>query len=65
VEDCSRWGRFLRASEVDKITNQTHFLMTTTQPQLAVAYTAPGQNANNEPMLNVLGMAVGVKIRYD
>jgi hypothetical protein len=39
--------------------------MTTTQPQLAVAYTAPGQNANNEPMLNVLGMAVGVKIRYD
>ncbi len=40
--------------------------MTTTQkPQLAVAYTAPGQNANNAPMLNVLGMAVGVKIQHD
>ena len=41
-------------------------MTTQTAPQqLAVAYTAPGQNANNEPMLNVLGMAVGVKIRAD
>lgn len=39
--------------------------MTTTTPQLGVAYTAPDQNANNAPMLNVLGMPVGVKIRYD
>ena len=38
--------------------------MTTSQPQLAVAYTAPGQNANNAPTLNVLGMPTGVKITH-
>ena len=28
------------------------------------AYTAPEQNANNEPYLNVMGMRVGVKISH-
>lgn len=35
-----------------------------TLPQFAPAYTAPGQNAHNAPMLNVLGMAVGVKLQH-
>lgn len=39
-------------------------MTTTPTPQFAVAYTAPGQNANNAPTLNVLGMAVGVKIAH-
>ncbi len=38
--------------------------MTTTPTTYAVAYTAPGQNAHNAPMLNVLGMPVGVKITH-
>jgi len=36
----------------------------TNTPQFSVAYTAPGQNANNAPTLNVLGMPVGVKITH-
>lgn len=39
-------------------------MTTQNAPQFAVAYTAPGQNANNAPMLNVLGMAVGVKLTH-
>ncbi len=39
--------------------------MTTAQmPQFAVAYTAPGQNANNAPTLNVLGMQTGIKLTH-
>ena len=36
-----------------------------TTPQLGPAYTAPGRNVRNAPLLNVLGMAVGVKIQHD
>ncbi len=39
--------------------------MPTSPIQPAVAYTAPGQNANNAPTLNVLGMACGVKLQHD
>ena len=38
--------------------------MTTTPTQFAVAYTAPGQNANNAPTLNVLGMPTAVKMSH-
>jgi mannose-6-phosphate isomerase-like protein (cupin superfamily) len=37
--------------------------MTTTQ--FKTAYTPAGQNANNAPMLNVLGMEVGVKMTHE
>ena len=33
-------------------------------PSFAVAYTAPNQNANDAPTLNVLGMACGVKLSH-
>ncbi|GAB2558527.1 cupin domain-containing protein [Spirosoma aerophilum] len=36
----------------------------TTTTQLGPAFTAPGQNAHNAPMLNVLGMPVGVKLQH-
>ncbi len=37
-------------------------MTTQTIAAFAPAYTAPGQNAHNAPMLNVMGMAVGVKL---
>ena len=39
-------------------------MTTQTTHQFAPAYTAPGQNAHNAPMLNVLGMPVGVKLQH-
>ncbi len=39
-------------------------MTTQSTPQLAPAYTPPDQNAHNAPMLNVLGMAVGVKMQH-
>ena len=39
-------------------------MTTTNTPQFAVAYTAPGQNANNAPTLNVLGMQTGIKLTH-
>lgn len=39
-------------------------MTTPTIPPFAPAYTAPGHNANNAPMLDVLGMAVGVKLQH-
>ena len=40
------------------------FMSNPTTSTLAPAYTAPGQNVHNAPLLNVLGMAVGVKLQH-
>lgn len=39
-------------------------MTTQTTAPFAPAYTAPGHNAHNAPMLNVMGMEVGVKLQH-